>query len=189
MQRDVHMKFMQGQVRHDALGLAVQKKRLHRATAHDDDGTVVDLNAAFEPERKKVRFTTRGHMALAIRRCISNASAARLGAALLMDVSGNTITRSEIDASAAHKAAFHTWHTIHEAVLAQVVRPEVAADEQKAYSFGIHAFSADATNTACWHNSKLQALLLSSSYLADTAVLEFEDFTNACRSRIGFESG
>lgn len=139
----------------------------------------------FAPQRKKSRFTTRGHMALAIRRCISNASAARLGAALLMDVSGNTITRSEIDAAAAHKAAFHTWHTVHEVVLAQVVRSPVADGEQAPYSLGIHAFSADATNTACWHNSKLQALLLCSAYLADTSVLEFEDFTNACRSRVG----
>jgi hypothetical protein len=128
-----------------------------------------DPNATFAIERKGVkRLSVRGSVAVAVRRCASNVAAWRLGSSVLEDISGQTVARCEVETSAACKAYFQEFHLEGFAQCADVVASlPPSPTPQRNYGIACLSFAADATNSKCWHNAKLQAATLETCFLPD----------------------
>ena len=97
---------------------------------------------------------------LAIRRNIANTSCASMGAALLEDLSKDTVARAEIRCQASLVMCMREFHAGMENRVAENAAPS---------SPGVvsHSFCSDATNSAIWQSAKLQGAELLSSYVMD----------------------
>jgi hypothetical protein len=137
----------------------------------DDDANVFGVHRA---GRAKRYFAVRGHYAMAIRRNLSNIAAKDLGSCIMDDIGGQTVCRSEEQASAAQVAAFRRFHQ---------------ACEEDFPLLAIHAIRSDATNSNVWHQSKLFGLELTSTYLTQHAASKLTSatqFSSLVRQRKGW---
>eukprot|EP00959_Pyramimonas_sp_CCMP1952_P230224 4813364-Pyramimonas_sp.AAC.1 len=113
----------------------------------------------FQVERKgALRLTGRGSLAVALRSATSNVAASQFGAAALTDISHQTIVRCQCDAAAALRGRFCSYH---ENMLYQC-----RSFRGCGMSMSVHSFRGDATNSACWQQSKVMALELESAFFA-----------------------
>ncbi len=98
-------------------------------------------------------------MAICIRKAVGNMSAASLGAALMDDISRNTVVRCENLAGAALNCWGRAWHRECEAEVKHL------AVTKGGVSFVSESFSSDATNSAVWRGEKLIGLHLDAVYV------------------------
>ena len=149
--------------------LAQQNRRLK--------GTIRELRARLREKKEeatdiglrgaKERFTVRGGMAIALRRCISHVAAARIGTVLMTDVHHKTVTAWEQRLCAAllgSKRAAHSEHRFH---LQEAMRRSAAEVGGTGRFVTLHAITCDATNANVWQKTKLHNLQLQSLYVAD----------------------
>eukprot|EP00959_Pyramimonas_sp_CCMP1952_P085790 1794630-Pyramimonas_sp.AAC.1 len=93
-------------------------------------------------------------MALALRRCISNVAASKIGWALEVDVARSTVTAWEVKVNASLQAR-------SQATLAEcqaLMWDPMEADKANKFCFAVHTIRSDATNAAAWQKIKLHAL-------------------------------
>jgi hypothetical protein len=93
-------------------------------------------------------------MVLALRRNMGNGSAAALGAAILDDVSPQTVLKAEREAGAALRCSLRSYIKSEESAAASVYGKTISCV----------AFSSDATNSGVWQHSKLQACVVKAAY-------------------------
>jgi hypothetical protein len=146
--------------------LHATKKQLARLKAEDsEDASALapheqqyDLNHHFQVDRvgkNKTRLSVKSRFALAIRRNLTNVAARDLGAAILEDVSHQSINRYEIECGAALVGSFRAFHADCYAEKPQLI---------------VHSIRCDATNSSVWQQSKLHGLELTTSCLDDLSM-------------------
>ena len=123
----------------------------------------MNLNSVWMVERigKRTKIgsghlTSQSRCAIALRRNLGNLAAGAMGAAVLEDISGKTVLKAERECASALKASVRAFHNriADRAAMANRERPMVSC----------FAFSSDATNSAIWQHSKLQAMELVSTH-------------------------
>ena len=143
----------------------------------DDDFFIIERKGWRKRKRtagKNKELTARGCLALAVRQSLAGCGAARLGSALFLDVSAQTVLRSELVLAASLVARFRA---ISEAGLQMLTTAMAAAkvvDQPCAQVMAV-SFASDATNSNIWHKSKLHNTEVSVGFLDDTAKLLTSD--------------
>jgi hypothetical protein len=100
-------------------------------------------------------------MAIAIRRNLGNVGAQDFGALVLMNVSGQTVARYEVDAGTCLTASFKSFHREHELELLS------SPPDQNDFNIVAHSFRSDATTSGVHLGQKLHNTELMSTYVHD----------------------
>ena len=128
----------------------------------------------------KKHLSVKGILALGLRRNVANIPACHVGQSLMVDVTHPTVIKAELVTASAFKGSLRDFHSrmdqlAHDHAGILDTTPVVA-----------HAFQSDATNSNCWHQSKLQALSLQSAYLLDPEQLRNHTFRDCVEVRQGW---
>lgn len=108
-------------------------------------------------------LTPAGLLSPAIRRNLSNIATSDVGLILMMDLSRWTVCRAEIRAAACLNASAQRFW--------QVWREQLRSTSQHdSFSVTVVSYRQDATNSAVWQRSKLQALELEAGYIYISAL-------------------
>ena len=173
--RDAEIKSLKASVKFThtrAWNAEVGKSRIQRRAASAPARPAESPNDSFEIQwrgQKQTRFTARGMFSLAIRRNLSNIGAKDLGAAVLEDVTHQTICRAEETLSATLIGSMKQWNADMLASL-----PEICC----------YTLRSDATNSGIWHQSKLFGAEITSTYIRDSSGMRSNnDFHASCRAR------
>eukprot|EP00959_Pyramimonas_sp_CCMP1952_P458033 9475971-Pyramimonas_sp.AAC.1 len=107
-----------------------------------------------------------------MRKALANISASSFGNVVLMDMSHQTVCRSEISFGSRLQSSFRTFHIENEADMLQQAADSLSscvdADPTHRYisTMSVHRFRADATNSSIWNGNKLMVSELESIYVS-----------------------
>jgi len=113
--------------------------------------------------KSEIRLTTKGMCAVAVRRNMTMVACHDVGCLLLDDVSRWTVARAEVRCAAALVASAHKFYAV----------------TNDLRTISVHAFRADATNSAIWQRRKLQALELETFTVDDLGDINDNIVTDA----------
>eukprot|EP00959_Pyramimonas_sp_CCMP1952_P453203 9467843-Pyramimonas_sp.AAC.3 len=178
--RDKQMESAVAEIKNLRLQLQSQGKQKDRQI-RDLDKQVVKFSSSSTDQalviargRKDVRLTTAGACALAIRKGLSNIASSSLGSVLLMDISHQTVCRTEVSFGARLQASFRTFHQSCEADLQiQVAESLEGCGEMEPRiisCMSVHRWRSDATNSSIWNKNKLLVTELESFYISSEAL-------------------
>lgn len=143
-----------------------QRNRAWKRSEQDEHPDSED--ADFKIDRiRSVKLSTKGSLAVALRRSIGNSPAYRFGAALLEDISRHAVVRSEIMCGAALTAAARAWHReVEQCIYLRRLQGQDTARP----SLVVVAFASDATNSNVWQGCKVQSTEVTSLWLGDRSL-------------------
>ena len=176
VERDAQIRTLKAEMR-------TARKNFKKQIQRRDEHIVAAETCEERPENQlaihrlgKIRLSTKGALALAVRRFSANIAAVQLGAVLMENVSHTTVVRCENEAANAFARKTMLFHEQND-------RACVRAAIDGATSIAVHSFSCDATNTNVWHSAPLNGLVLESVYISDVDSVRHNPYCDCVDSR------
>ena len=121
------------------------------------------------------QLTDGGQLALALRTILMHASAKNVGMGLLLDISGQTVNRSIQLLSACLVQQSRVISIEHAQLLAECKRRAIE-EGSRCVQLSVVAFSSDATNSNCFHKSKLHTTEVYAMHFFNSNLIKCADF-------------